>query len=170
MMAVDAQKNRSRLWLQTGIALALFGGVAPLAGGGRFVAGEAPQADRANADLDKLQGTWRGTAGWTRGGAPVPDEVMKTSAMVVRGDQMTVTIKDRPGTSWTIRLDPSKSPKEIDTTFNEGPLKGRVFHGIYQLDGDILKLAQDTPMHPGRPTSFEPGSGWGVGIYERVKP
>ena len=38
---------------------------------------------------------------------------------------------------------PSKSPKAIDVTLTEGPMKGVVLLGIYEIDGDTLRVCFD---------------------------
>lgn len=50
----------------------------------------------------------------------------------------------------TYRLDPSKKPRAIDLTSTSGETKGRTYLGIYELDGDALKICfseyeQDRP-------------------------
>jgi uncharacterized protein (TIGR03067 family) len=40
----------------------------------------------------------------------------------------------------TYKLDPTKTPKSIDCLLSEGPYKGLVVAGIYELNGDTLKI------------------------------
>ena len=70
----------------------------------------------------------------------------------------------------TQKLDPSKSPKTIDVTMTEGPSKGTVMLGIYEIDGDTLKVCFD-PHGKKRPTEFKsaPGSQTFVNVHKRVK-
>jgi uncharacterized protein (TIGR03067 family) len=154
------------------MAMALIGAIVLSAGGEQSAAADDPKTDMLKADLDKLQGNWRTTAAWSAKGRPVPEDVLKTSFIKIEKDQMIATMYDRPGPSQTIRLDPSQTPKVIDCTFNEGDgnLKGQVWLGIYELDGDTLKMATDHSSRKVRPTGFETGAGWGVAIYKRVKP
>jgi uncharacterized protein (TIGR03067 family) len=67
-------------------------------------------------------------------------------------------------------LDPSKSPKTIDVTMLEGPHKGTVMPGIYEIDADTLKVCFDLEGKT-RPTEFKspPGSKNFVNIHKRVK-
>jgi len=70
----------------------------------------------------------------------------------------------------TQKLDPSKSPKTIDMTLTEGPNKGAVMLGIYEIDGDTLKACFD-PQGKKRPTEFKsaPGSAHFLNIHKRIK-
>ena len=49
-----------------------------------------------------------------------------------------------------------KSPKQIDLTMQTGPDKGQKYLGIYELDGDTLKLCffEDDLRAKKRPTAF----------------
>lgn len=70
----------------------------------------------------------------------------------------------------TQKLDPSKSPKTIDMTLTEGPNKGAVMLGIYEIDGDTLKACFD-PQGKKRPTEFKsaPGSAHFLNIHKRIR-
>jgi len=57
------------------------------------------------------------------------------------------------GNTYSYKLDPSKKPPEIDLTITDGEFKGKTFPGIYQLDGDTLKLCRAQPGQE-RPTEF----------------
>ena len=47
------------------------------------------------------------------------------------------------------RLDPGKSPRELDLTFLEEKLKGLMMRAIYSLDNGELRLC--TPLEPQSP-------------------
>ena len=68
------------------------------------------------------------------------------------------------------KLDPSKSPKAIDVTITEGPSKGAVMLGIYEFDGDTLKVCFD-PEGKKRPTEFKSpaGSQTFYNVHKRAK-
>ena len=70
----------------------------------------------------------------------------------------------------TQELDPSKSPKTIDMTLTEGPNKGAIMLGIYEIDADTLKACFD-PQGKTRPTEFKstPGSANFLNIHKRMK-
>jgi uncharacterized protein (TIGR03067 family) len=53
----------------------------------------------------------------------------------------------------TIRLDPSRDPKEFDVTFQDGKNAGKTYLAIYTWDGANLKFCMAKQGHP-RPTDF----------------
>ena len=57
--------------------------------------------------------------------------------------------------SFTFKLRPDKTPKQIDVTFKEGEKKGDTFEGIYVLRPNELRicLRLTHPEH-GRPAGF----------------
>ena len=46
------------------------------------------------------------------------------------------------------KIDPSKSPKELDLHFTEEDKKGKVCLAIYELDGDKLTICTNTKLRP----------------------
>ena len=86
------------------------------------------------------------------------------------GDKHTVKKGDEVIQVGTQILDPSKSPKTIDVTMLEGPHKGTVILGIYEIDADTLKVCFD-PEGKTRPTAFNSptGSKNFVNVHKRVK-
>jgi uncharacterized protein (TIGR03067 family) len=72
--------------------------------------------------------------------------------------------------NFTYKLDPSKKPAEIDLSPTAGEIKGKVFPGIYELDGDSLKLCRNQPGQK-RPNEFvsNKGSDEVLLILKRVK-
>jgi uncharacterized protein (TIGR03067 family) len=118
----------------------------------------------------KLQGTWA-LASLEVGGKAVPAEKLKEAAVKIIIDQGKTTILEgdkRQELSLTI--DPSKSPKQIDAQ-GTGP-GGREEQGlgIYQLDGDTLRVCYD-PKEKQRPTQFKskPGSNQVLETFRREK-
>src|SRR5204862_7126978 len=87
----------------------------------------------AKGDKEKIQGTWSVVSG-KRGGKAIPEESAKNIQLVIAGDKFTIKNKDRVR-EFTFKLYPDKKPKAIDVDMG-----GTVGEGIYQLDGDTLKL------------------------------
>ncbi|MBP3956208.1 hypothetical protein J8F10_13035 [Gemmata sp. G18] len=61
-------------------------------------------------------------------------------------------------TSWELTLDPDKCPKEFK-------LSG--FNGIYEIDGDRIRVASSSGD---RPTNFESKDGVTVYVLRRIEP
>ncbi|HMP02517.1 MAG TPA: TIGR03067 domain-containing protein [Gemmatales bacterium] len=120
-------------------------------------------------EVSLFQGTWTIESSIT-GGVEIPTDQLKGLVMVFESDKHTVKMGDQVIQVGTQKLDPSKSPKTIDVTMTEGPSKGMVMLGIYELDGDTLKVCFDATGKK-RPTEFksEPGSTTFVNVHKRVK-
>ena len=125
------------------------------------------------ADLEKevrkFQGTWTFESSES-GGKELPAGELKGLILTFEGHKHTVKKSDEVIQVGTQKLDPSKSPKTIDVTMAEGPNKGTVMLGIYEIDGDTLKVCFD-PQGKKRPTEFKsaPGSENFVNVHKRIK-
>jgi uncharacterized protein (TIGR03067 family) len=106
----------------------------------RVPAGGAPRSDK-----ELIQGRWQAVAIQTYR-RPAPAARLKPfSNVVFAGDRLY----QFTGEQCIFKLDPSKSPKEIDLLDNDTWVR----RGIYSLDGDTLKLCLGGPRVP-RPTEF----------------
>ena len=70
----------------------------------------------------------------------------------------------------TYTLNPKDKLKTVDLIPNDGPFKGKTFKGIYQLEGDEMKMCFAFPGKE-RPTSFttQPESGLVLEFWRRIK-
>jgi uncharacterized protein (TIGR03067 family) len=120
-------------------------------------------------ETKKFQGTWTLESSVT-GGQEIPRDQLKGFLVIYEGDKHTLKFGDKVFQVGTQKIDPSKSPKTIDVTMTEGPDKGKVMLGIYEIDGDTLKACFD-PEGKKRPTEFKsaPGSANFVNVHKRVK-
>jgi uncharacterized protein (TIGR03067 family) len=112
----------------------------------------------APTDQEKIQGTWTFVSGESDGKA-VPPEKIKDSTVVIGKD--TILVRDGNNKkTWEVgyRLDPTKSPRAITMQLTEGDQKGRKTDGIYQLEGDSLKLCYALPGGA-RPSGFTTRAG-----------
>jgi uncharacterized protein (TIGR03067 family) len=130
-----------------------------------------PADDKADLEKEvwKFKGTWTFESSET-GGKELPTGELKGLLLTFEGDKHTVRKGEEVIQVGTQKLDPSKSPKIIDVTMTEGPNKGTVMLGIYEIDGDTLKVCFD-PQGKKRPTEFKsaPASENFVNIHKRVK-
>jgi RNA polymerase sigma factor (sigma-70 family) len=109
----------------------------------------APQADR-----EKLQGSWQAVR-IEKGGQPPENPDLR---FAFAGDQLTLIVAGIQTAPMRYVLDPSREPKAIDFTMPTG----KILLGIYQLDGDSLKLCLDYDLAGvggKRPATFRPPPG-----------
>jgi len=136
-----------------------------------FVASGAVADDKADLEREvkKFQGTWTFESS-EAGGKALPAAQLKELVLTFEGDKHTVKKGNEVIQVGTQKLDPSKSPKTIDVTMTEGPSKGAVMLGIYEFNGDTLKVCFDSGGKK-RPTEFNspPGSETFVNVHKRVK-
>ncbi|SRR6266496_652505 len=112
----------------------------------------APSSPEAAAEIEKLKGTWKASS-VQRDGADHAEYVQAGMQMVFTENTMTISAGENPPMTSSYRLDPTKSPKEIDLS---GQAAGK---GIYLLDGDKLTFCTSTAD---RPTSFATKQGDGL--------
>jgi len=141
------------------VSFAAFGGSITLAG------------DKAalEKELRKFQGTWTFESS-EADGKELPAGDLKGLVLTFEGDKHTVKKGNEVVQAGTQKLDPSKSPKAIDVTMTEGADKGAVMLGIYEINGDTLKVCFNAAGKK-RPTQFKstPGSETFVNVHKRLK-
>lgn len=135
---------------------------------GLSFAADAPKDDAVKKELEKFQGTWVVESAKVKG---EEFEDMKGKKIAFDGDRFTLVGKADKKT--TVKLDPSKNPRQFDLIDPEFANKKREpIPGIYEIEGDSLKLAvaeasgttktdgtgkiiEETFMVGKRPTSFD---------------
>ena len=124
----------------------------------------------AQGDLKKLQGTWQCVA-MEREGNPVPAEALNGSTATYEDDRITLTRDGDVFRRGIVTLDPSRTPKRVNTWDLNGPYEDQTVPGIYEVDGDTLKLCFSRPGAE-RPVKFSTREGPGVlyCVYQRKKP
>ena len=100
-------------------------------------------------------------------GKPVDAEVLRGCRMTVT--QGRFTTENRSIHRCVIRLDPSKTPRQIDFEVSEPRMmKGTIWPGIYRLEGDTF-TEDVNPPRTARPEELGPKA-FTHRVYERVKP
>lgn len=132
------------------------------------VTGCAAPADDATADLKALQGTWTLVA-FERDGKET--KLQGDTRAINTGNAFVVKRGDQVVAAGTMTLDPTTNPKASETTYTDGPDKGKAFKGIYRIDGDTTTFCRAGAPADDRPTEFKskPGSGQFVAVYKRAK-
>jgi steroid delta-isomerase-like uncharacterized protein len=103
-------------------------------------------------DLAKFQGAWAAVT-FEKHGEETPEEHLGEVRLVIEGDRYRY---EEPGGGFEgrYRLDPTRSPKEIDSIPTSGEHRGRVAPGIYEIDGDTHRVCFAPPGSEARPTSL----------------
>ena len=130
-------------------------------------AGADDKAD-VEKELKKFQGTWTFES-VEAGGKKLPADQFKGITVTFEGDKYAVKKGDEVVEAATQKLDPSRSPKTLDAKVTDGPNKGAVILGIYEISGDTLKVCFD-PEGKKRPMEFKGESGsQTLVVHKRVK-
>src|SRR5262249_7700440 len=123
-------------------------------------------------DLKKLKGTWTLVSGQVDG-KPVSEENVKKSKITRDGEKaslVTPHVSDKPIKA-TIKVDPTRTPKEMDFTRSEGPNANTPILAIYEFDGeDKYRICYD-PSGKSRPKEFvsKEGTGFILHVWKRQK-
>jgi len=125
----------------------------------------APVAPKT--ELDRFQGTWYLVKAMQDGKSLAEDKVKQTT-IVYKGDTFRYPGSTENATSkeGTIKLDETKTPKEMDVTSTEKEVR----LGIYALDEGGYKVSFAPAGQP-RPTALgsAPGSGYILQVWARQK-
>jgi uncharacterized protein (TIGR03067 family) len=141
-----------------------------------FAGAATRAADPAADEVKKLQGDWQVVEVEIKGKKAAKDDAeVKNMRFVIKDDGITLPSpagdgKDRKK---TFKLDPTKSPKEIDITSLDGQEKDQTAACIYKLDKDRLTICipyftKDPTI---RPKEFKAGADDGIMLLtlERMK-
>src|SRR3954447_25270074 len=136
---------------------------------GLLLAADKPAGDGASGELKKFTGTWHAVS-IERDGKKVPKEEVDKVHLMVQGHKYTLKSGDHTIAAGAHKLDPSRSPKQIDAVRSDGEHKGQTMKGIYELTEDTFKVCFGEPGK-GRPTEFssKEGGGHRVIVMKRAK-
>ncbi len=135
-----------------------------------LVAGaQGAKEDAAAEDLKRMQGDWV-VVSMEVDGLKVPDDDAMALFRSVKGDRYTVSRYRRLAGKGTIKLDATKKPRTIDALPAGVTDKAKAVLGIYEFDGDKLKLCFARPGMA-RPTEFsaKEDSGNTLTVWQREK-
>lgn len=118
-------------------------------------------------DLKKIQGTWKFVA-HELGGQPAPAEQIAKMEITFTGDKFKVLADGKMVQEGTQKLDGNKKPGQIESKVTGGEQKGSTLLGIYELDGDTIKVCFDL-TGKARPTSFKAKEGQFSATLKREK-
>lgn len=131
---------------------------------------QARAATAAQQELARFQGAWQ-LVSVESNGETAPPERVRNVQVIITGQSHTVRSGERVlAHDVHFELDPTKTPRQVTDTLNQGPGAGQEIRGIYRLDGDTLLSCVGQVGQP-RPTEFTagPGSGRSLRVFRRVR-
>jgi uncharacterized protein (TIGR03067 family) len=135
---------------------------------GRGVSAATEDAAVEN-EVKKLAGTWIGVSG-EETGKKAPEKEIKQLKLVFAGDKFTATAGGKLVMKGSVRVDPARKPKTIDLVSDGPRQKGKISPGIYELDGDTLRLCLvDTGAERPKEFSTDGAEGRHLLVYKRER-
>jgi uncharacterized protein (TIGR03067 family) len=149
--------------LIVGLCLILFG-FAPLP--------SKPNKEKKSDEVC-LQGTWQVVEGQYKG-KPIDANLLKILQKVVfTRDRMIISPDEAAAKrAFKFKLDATTKPKTIDLLCEDGPFKDKTAPGLYELEGDTLKLCMGNSPETKRPKELHSpvGSDLMLLVFKRAKP
>jgi uncharacterized protein (TIGR03067 family) len=138
------------------------------------LAADPAKEDAAKREREKLQGVWVLVAAELDGKKTFPKEGAKVSMRVeIKGERYALTAeagKKKTSVGGAVKVNPSQKPKAVDFQYEQLGRKAPV-EGIYELDGDNLKVCFQIIEGQPRPKEFsaKKGSGQALMVWKREK-
>jgi uncharacterized protein (TIGR03067 family) len=128
-----------------------------------------PRGQATREALKPFQGTWTFES-LEEDGMKVTADELKQRTIFFGADVFVVRQGNKILQAGGLQVNPSKNPKSVNAMVKVGQDKGKVWLGIYALDGDTLKLCLDTEGEE-RPKEFKApaGSKRLLAVCKRVK-
>lgn len=137
------------------------------------VAGVLTAGDEAAIQKDRklMAGTWRVLSIERDGKKTTAEQLEKTRSIISADGTAMVQREGKTIIKGNFKIDPTKKPKQSEATYTQGDLAGKTVLGIYEVDGDSMRICYAIPGKD-RPTEFssKEGSGHVLITYKRDKP
>ena len=98
-------------------------------------------APAAADDKKLMEGTWLPVTA-EMAGEKYPDQILKSMKLIIKGESYTVLVGKQTDEG-TTKLDPEKTPKQLDIKGTKGPNEGKTILAIYELKEDTLRVCYD---------------------------
>jgi uncharacterized protein (TIGR03067 family) len=120
-------------------------------------------------DLGALQGYWKPLSVQYEGKPQMPADEMQKVTVVIDQTEYHLYYADKSVNPpkvlrlalMNVSVNDAGTPKTLEFTFADGPLKGQKRHGIYEIAGDQLKMCYGPAEKP-RPAAFAAPAGSGL--------
>lgn len=119
-----------------------------------LIAGPLLAEDESEKDLKKMAGDWVAVS-MQLNGKKQPQATIKAIRLTITGDLYNTVVGEEKDEG-TLKIDATKTPKEMDITSSQGENKDKVIPCIYELKGNELKVSYAFNGTP-RATDFKPG-------------
>jgi uncharacterized protein (TIGR03067 family) len=120
------------------------------------IIGTAGEKTDVSKELARFQGTWVPVSAETNG-QEAPKEALAGISITISKDTLTVKQNDKEVMTGTLKVDPSKTPREYDASSSAQGKKLSTI-GIYEITSDTLKVCY-TPEGGKRPRQFSTKDG-----------
>jgi uncharacterized protein (TIGR03067 family) len=153
-------------------AAILLGASLLLAGLGTPEASGDPRDDAFTKELKAMAGTWNPIAAENNGYKSTEENLRDTRWIRDPDGNWAFQRDDKTVLKWVVKkIDATKKPKAIDIEVATGEHQGTIYRGIYELDGDTLRICFALPDRAERPTEFSArkGSNCALSEFKRVK-
>jgi RNA polymerase sigma factor (sigma-70 family) len=128
-----------------------------------MVAGEQTDRDATvKQELKKLEGTWEVVSVESDGRQGAAEDLKGLAYVFETNGKWKLQKDGEAQAEGTFTVDPAQKPRRIDYKIESSiseESKGKSSLGIYELDGDTLKVCRTWPDHDQRPTEFAAGAG-----------
>jgi uncharacterized protein (TIGR03067 family) len=151
-------------------AVAVVAVVSLMCGVGLSGAADEAKEEAVKKELQAFQGTWRLISRELDGKKASEEELKDRVVVFDAAGKVSARHGDKITFEAAWKIDPTKKPKAVDSTSTLGENKGKTNLGIYELEGDTLRVCLG-PIGKERPTEFssKPGSGNRLFRLEREK-
>lgn len=133
------------------------------------VVAQAAFAGTDDADRRALVGSWKAVS-LQKNGEDISLEAAEDTRLVFKADGYAIRKGNESLEDGTYRLGGQGDERELDTMPTNGPDRGKTIRGIYQLEGDTLRMCLAPPGAP-RPATLasKGGSNHLLFVYKRVR-
>jgi uncharacterized protein (TIGR03067 family) len=130
---------------------------------------EVPAPATAADSVDEMSGEWQ-MVSCIRDGYTLEPMLVKSGRRIGRGGETTTMFGKQVFMKARYTLDATQNPKTIDYAITDGASKGKTQYGIYEMDGELLRICYAGPGKS-RPTDFTSATGDGktVTVWKLAK-